>query len=185
MPLAIMRCESRMMMQDWVRAIRETLMFEPRYIRHLISSIRIRPEGDGMVSVIMNYVLETLMDEMTKVLNAGRYVTSSFEDGELRFKEKRCVYDLSVVLNSLVYPVQLPTCTEDTSERRAAMTLGATPLLVRGLSGEGRFSLLVLSALSHLNRHRLRGWSPISLSAHTSTSSCLARIPRGSAQFQR
>ncbi len=107
MPLAIMRCESRAMMQVRVRAIRETLMFEPRYIRHLISSIRIRPEGDGMVSVTANYaVLETLMDEMTKVLNAGRYVDKLVrEDGELRFKEKRCVYDSSVVPNSLVYPV--------------------------------------------------------------------------------
>ena len=107
MPLAIMRCESRAMMQDRVRAIWETLMFEPRYIRHLISSIRIRPEGDGMVSVIANYaVLETLMDEMTKVLNTGRYVDKLVrEDGELRFKEKRCVYDSSVVPNSLVYPV--------------------------------------------------------------------------------
>ena len=107
MPVAIMRCESQAMMQDRVRAIRETLMFEPRYIRHLISSIRIRPEGDGMVSVTANYaVLETLMDEMTKVLNAGRYVDKLVrEDGELRFKEKRCVYDSSVVPNSLVYPV--------------------------------------------------------------------------------
>ena len=107
MPLAIMSCESRAMMQDRVRAIRETLMFEPRYIRHLISSIRIRPEGDGMVSVTANYaVLETLIDEMTKVLNAGRYVDKLVrEDGELRFNEKRCVYDSSVVPNSLVYPV--------------------------------------------------------------------------------
>lgn len=107
MPLAIMRCESRAMMQDRVRAIRETLMFEPRYIRHLISSIRIIPEGDGTVSVTANYaVLETLMDEMTKVLNAGRYVDKLVrEDGALRFKEKRCVYDSCVVPNSLVYPV--------------------------------------------------------------------------------
>ena len=40
MPLAIMRCESRAMMQDRVRAIRETLMFEPRHVRHLISSFQ-------------------------------------------------------------------------------------------------------------------------------------------------
>ena len=107
MPLAIMRCESRAMMQDQVRAIRETLMFEPRYIRHLISSIRITPEDDGTVSVTANYaVLETLMDEMTKILNAGRYVDRLVrENKKFRFKEKRCVYDSSVVPNSLVYPV--------------------------------------------------------------------------------
>ena len=107
MPLAIMRCESRAMMQDRVRAIRETLMFEPRYVRHLISSFRIAANGDGEIDVTANYaVLETLPDEMTKVLNAGRYVDKLVrEDGKLRFKQKRCVYDSSVVPNSLVYPV--------------------------------------------------------------------------------
>ena len=107
MPLAIMRCESRAMMQDRVRAIRETLMFEPRYVRHLISSFRIAANGDGEIDVTANYaVLETLPDEMTKVLNAGRYVDMLVrEDGKLRFKQKRCVYDSSVVPNSLVYPV--------------------------------------------------------------------------------
>ena len=107
MPLAIMRCESRAMMQDRVRAIRETLMFEPRYVRHLISSFRIAANGDGKIDVTANYaVLETLPDEMTKVLNAGRYVDKLVrEDGKLRFKQKRCVYDSSVVPNSLVYPV--------------------------------------------------------------------------------
>ena len=107
MPLAIMRCESRAMMRDRVRAIRETLMFEPRYIRHLISSIRIIPQDDGIISVTANYaVLETLMDEMTKILNAGRYVDKLVrKNKKLRFKEKRCVYDSSVVPNSLIYPV--------------------------------------------------------------------------------
>ena len=107
MPLAIMRCESRAMMQDRVRAIRETLMFDPRYVRHLISSFRIAANGDGEIDVTANYaVLETLPDEMTKVLNAGRYVDMLVRvDGKLRFKQKRCVYDSSVVPNSLVYPV--------------------------------------------------------------------------------
>ena len=107
MPLAIMRCESRAMMQDRVRAIRETLMFEPRYVRHLISSFRIAANGDGEIDVTANYaVLETLPDEMTKVLNACRYVDMLVrEDGKLRFKQNRCVYDSSVLPNSLVYPV--------------------------------------------------------------------------------
>ena len=107
LPLAIMRCESRAMMEDRVRAIRETLMFEPRYVRHLISGFRNTPGDDGEIGVMANYlVLETLSDEMTKILNVGRYVdTLVREDGALRFKEKRCVYDSTVVPNSLVYPV--------------------------------------------------------------------------------
>lgn len=107
LPLAIMRCESRAMMEDRVRAIRETLMFEPRYVRHLISSFRITPGIEGEIGVTANYlVLETLSDEMTKILNAGRYVDTLVREGRaLRFKEKRCVYDSTVVPNSLVYPV--------------------------------------------------------------------------------
>ena len=106
MPLAIMRCESRAMMQDRVRAICETLTFEPRYVRHLISSFRIAENGDGKIDVTANYaVIETLPDELTKVLNAGRYVDMLVhKDGKLRFKQKRCVYDSSIVPNSLVYP---------------------------------------------------------------------------------
>lgn len=107
LPLAIMRCESRGMMEDRVKAIRETLMFEPRYIRHLISSFRMTPGTAGEFGVTANYaVMETLSDEMTKVLNAGRYIDTLVRvDGVLRFKEKRCVYDSSLVPNSLVYPV--------------------------------------------------------------------------------
>lgn len=107
LPLAIMRCESRAMMEDRVRAIRETLMFEPRYIRHLISNFRIKLGADGEIGVTANYlILETLSDEMTKILNAGRYVdTLVRENGVLRFKEKRCVYDSTIVPNSLIYPV--------------------------------------------------------------------------------
>ena len=107
LPLAIMRCESRAMMQDRVRAIRETLMFEPRYTRHLISSFRILLGSNELIKVTANYaVLETLPDEMTKVLNAGRYVDKLIrENGKLYFKEKRCVYDSSLVPNSLVYPI--------------------------------------------------------------------------------
>ena len=107
MPLAIMRCESRAMMQDRVKAILETIMFEPRFIRHLISGFRYKLGEKGEIGITANYmVLETLPDELTKVLNAGRYVDKLVRnDEQLRFKEKRCVYDSSLIPNSLVYPV--------------------------------------------------------------------------------
>lgn len=41
LPLVVMRCESKGMLQDRVYAIRETLMYEPRYVRHVISGVRI------------------------------------------------------------------------------------------------------------------------------------------------
>ena len=40
LPLAIMRCESRGMLRDRVHAVQETIMHEPRYLRHHITNIR-------------------------------------------------------------------------------------------------------------------------------------------------
>src|SRR5215475_13615102 len=49
LPLAIMRCESKGMLRDRVVAIRETMMYEPRYMRHMISAIRVTGHTtDGM-----------------------------------------------------------------------------------------------------------------------------------------
>ena len=56
--------------------------------------------------VLQNFGGTLYLGMSTKVLNAGRYVDMLVrEDGKLRFKQKRCVYDSSVVPNSLVYPV--------------------------------------------------------------------------------
>src|SRR5271163_339566 len=49
LPLALMRCESKAMLIDRVVTIRQTQMFAPRALRHLISSIRIAPAtADGL-----------------------------------------------------------------------------------------------------------------------------------------
>ena len=49
LPLATMRCESRGMLSDRVMAIRDTYMFEPRYMRHLTSGLRIVGEASNIL----------------------------------------------------------------------------------------------------------------------------------------
>ena len=107
LPLAVIRCESRGMLQDRVTAVRETTMFAPRYLRHLISNIRIVGQSEDAYETRANYaVFETLSDEHTRVFNVGRYLDRLVrEDGELRFAEKICVYDSILVPNSIVYPI--------------------------------------------------------------------------------
>ena len=107
LPLALIRCESKGMLQDRVFAIRETMMYEPRYLRHLISGVRIVGEdGDGW-RVEANYaVFETPLNELTRVFNVGRYLDRIVRDGEqLKFAEKLCVFDSLLVPNSIVYPI--------------------------------------------------------------------------------
>src|SRR4029453_13689770 len=65
LPLAIMRCESQGMLRDRVVAIRETMMYEPRYLRHIISAIRVTGESPEGITVEANYaVFETLIDDL-------------------------------------------------------------------------------------------------------------------------
>lgn len=106
LPLAIMRCESRGMLEDRVYSVRETMVYEPRYIRHHITNIQILGEQDGLIESTANYtIIETLMDELPKILNSGKYLDKiKMDDGQYRFAEKYCVFDSILVPNSIIYP---------------------------------------------------------------------------------
>jgi 3-phenylpropionate/cinnamic acid dioxygenase small subunit len=107
LPLAIMRCESRGMLSDRVRAVRETIMHEPRYLRHQITEVRPVSSADGVIQVTANYsVIEVLQDQLPHLLSVGRYLDIVVrEEGALRFREKRVVYDSVMVANTIVYPL--------------------------------------------------------------------------------
>ena len=67
LPLALMRCESKAMLTDRVVTIRQTQMFAPRALRHLVSSLQIAPATADGVDVQANYaVLQTLVDDETR-----------------------------------------------------------------------------------------------------------------------
>jgi salicylate 5-hydroxylase small subunit len=95
------------MLEDRVYAIRETLMYEPRYVRHLISGVRVTGRDHHGIMAEANYaVFETPLNEMTRVFNVGRYLDRIVrEDGALKFAEKHCVFDSLLVPNSIVIPI--------------------------------------------------------------------------------
>ena len=108
LPLATMLCESKGMLKDRVYAVKETSMYGPRALRHLVSAIRIAgDDGNGGIDASANYaILQTLNDEETKVFQSGRYLDKLVrEDGRLKFKQKLCVFDSNLVSNSLIVPV--------------------------------------------------------------------------------
>jgi len=108
LPLATMRCESRAGLDDRVRAVRETVMYEPRYLRHHVTNPRGGVAPDGAIEVRANFtVIEVLPDQLPRVLMTGRYLDRIVResDGALRFAEKRCVYDSVLVANTIVVPV--------------------------------------------------------------------------------
>ncbi len=108
LPLAIIRCESRGMLTDRIRATQETIMHEPRYLRHQITNVRVLGIAAGSIDVTANFtVIEVLPDELPRILSVGRYidVVQRRSDGALQFSEKRCVYDSVLVPNTIVYPL--------------------------------------------------------------------------------
>ena len=107
LPLALMLCESRGMLQDRVEALRRTSVYAPRVMRHLVSGMRIKDQERDVVRVHASFaVLQTMADEETKLFASGKYIDQLVrEDGCLKFKEKLCVLDSNLILGSLIYPI--------------------------------------------------------------------------------
>ncbi|NJN51982.1 MAG: aromatic-ring-hydroxylating dioxygenase subunit beta [Gammaproteobacteria bacterium] len=108
LPIAVMRCESRNMLKDRVRAVQETVLFEPRYLRHHVTNLRGGVRDDDTIEVRASFsVVEVLPDELPRVLMCGRYVDEVIRsrEGALRFLAKHCVFDSVLVPNTIVVPV--------------------------------------------------------------------------------
>ncbi len=105
LPLAIIRAESRGMLEDRVRSVTETIMHEPRYLRHHITNIRVKGESPAGLEVQASYsVMEVLQDELPRILSVGRYL-SLIDRERMQFREQRVIYDSVLVPNTIVYPI--------------------------------------------------------------------------------
>lgn len=107
LPLATIRCDSRGMLADRVDALVSTQFHVRRITRHVISAIRPVGVDDDVLHTSANFVLvETIEDESTRIQSAGTYAdVIAVVCGELRFVEKRAVYDAALVPTSLIVPL--------------------------------------------------------------------------------
>ena len=107
LPLATWLCESKGYLQDRVTAIRKTSVYAPRFIRRVVSGIRIIAVHADEIEVRADYAaFETPLDELTRVFNVGVYHDRVVRSaGQLKFREKICVFDSELVPNSLIYPL--------------------------------------------------------------------------------
>ena len=106
LPLAAMLCDSQDMLRDRVHAIRSTAFYVSRTVRHLLGPLDARATDDGF-SVRANFaVYESLPRAATVLLCAGAYDDVVVPDGDqLRFRQKHCIYDGDLVIDSIVYPL--------------------------------------------------------------------------------
>jgi 3-phenylpropionate/cinnamic acid dioxygenase small subunit len=106
LPVALVYCESRNMLFDRVVAIRETTLYLPRLMRHLTGNIRLREIRPDGLRLTANFALfQTMVDRPSELFLCGRYHDRVIDDSHLRFAERICVYDSTIVPTSLIYPV--------------------------------------------------------------------------------
>lgn len=107
LPLAVMLCDSKGMLKDRIRSLREANIYNIHYPLHQISNIEILDRDGGMFTVRANYaVYQTTQEGETSVYSVGRYHDRIvFEAGEPRFKEKIVVLDSYNIPNLLAVPL--------------------------------------------------------------------------------
>jgi anthranilate 1,2-dioxygenase small subunit len=108
LPLGLMYCNGIGMIKDRAYAIKHTEMYAPRYVLHSVSLPRVLEFDGTQVTAEANFLIhETLVDEPTRLLMAGRY-DDRFRltaEGTLKLASRTCVFDSVVVPNCVVFPV--------------------------------------------------------------------------------
>jgi anthranilate 1,2-dioxygenase small subunit len=107
LPIATMLCTSKGMMKDRVVAIRKASVYSPRYLRHLVSNVRVAGAEGAAHNIKANYVVfQTLQDQETKVFNVGRYRAKIvLAEGRAKFSELVVIYDSLQIPGLLVIPI--------------------------------------------------------------------------------
>lgn len=107
LPVALIYCESRDMLMDRVVALRETALYAPRVARRITSGICLRAIEPGGLRLTASFALfQAMQDQPSELFLCGQCQDRVVNDGgTLRFAERLCIYDSTIVPTSLVYPI--------------------------------------------------------------------------------
>jgi anthranilate 1,2-dioxygenase small subunit len=107
LPLGVMECRSRGMLQDRVTGLRRINVFEPQRYLHQISGLTIERIDEKTVRCKSNYlVVRTVSDGTMTLFSAGNYVDKIVLDGgTTRFEERLVIQDSRRVETLLVIPL--------------------------------------------------------------------------------
>lgn len=107
LPLGLVQCEGRKMIEDRAAAIMNTQVFQPRRIRYYLSGLRAVGSEANTIDVRADFlVVQALVNSTPVVVSFGEYLDEIVVfDGRLLFRKKICICDNDVVTTSLVYPL--------------------------------------------------------------------------------
>jgi salicylate 5-hydroxylase small subunit len=102
LPLAAIYLDGQAMMADRITGIEKTLVFAPRFTRHIIGL----PAVDGSAARTPFIIAQTVTTGLPEVLATGCYHDTFANTAEgLRLASRNAVYDNALIPNSLVYPL--------------------------------------------------------------------------------
>jgi anthranilate 1,2-dioxygenase small subunit len=106
LPLALLLCDTPGMIQDRCDAFAKLNVFGPRAWRHMTGQLRLNEDGDAIRARSNFVIFESLSGEDTHILCAGEYRDMLVrENGIPKFRERICVYDTTMIPNSIVMPI--------------------------------------------------------------------------------
>jgi anthranilate 1,2-dioxygenase small subunit len=107
LPLAVMECNSRGMLQDRVTGLRTINVYEPHRYLHLTSALAIENIDGNVARCRSNYlVVRTMLDGTMSIFSAGMYLDKVLlGPGEPQFQERVVVADSRRIGTLLVFPL--------------------------------------------------------------------------------
>jgi len=106
LPLALLLCDSPGMIQDRCDAFANLNVYGPRSWRHMTGQLRLTEDGDAIKARSNFVIFETLSGKDTHILCAGEYRDVLVrQNGALKFRERICLYDTTMIPNSIVIPI--------------------------------------------------------------------------------
>jgi salicylate 5-hydroxylase small subunit len=102
LPLAAIYLDGHGMMTDRITGIEKTLVFAPRFTRHVIGLTTVENNSARTPFI----VVQTVTTNLPEILATGCYhdTLASTLDG-IRLASRNAVYDNALIPNSLVYPL--------------------------------------------------------------------------------
>jgi anthranilate 1,2-dioxygenase small subunit len=105
--VGMMLCDSRGMLRDRIRALREINVYEPHSYRHVTGPIEVLAQGPEAWSLRSNYILtRTMFGRAAELFNTGCYQDEVvFEpDNSARFRRREVICDSSIIDTLVVIP---------------------------------------------------------------------------------
>jgi len=103
LPLSVMECRNRGMMEDRVTGLRRINVYEPQRYTHQISALEIEAGSETRFKCRSNYlVVRTTSDGSMTVFSTGVYLDTVVIDGETALFEERIVVQESRRVDTLV-----------------------------------------------------------------------------------